>query len=354
MKVTVIADPVIPVPPLNYGGAERVVASLCDGLASRGHSVVLVAGRGSRNYGTLFRHAAPDKASLFSRARRKLLFQPLSLAASWRADVVHNFGRIDYLWSLQRTSLPLLHTFENPIADGEVDALQRGRRGRLMLVSVSDHQRKKFEHRGSWRTVYNAVDVRAFPFCTKPADPPYLAFLGRLTANKGVHVAIDVARKAGMKLKLAGNVSNEHGGAAYFEQRVRPALGPDVEWVGEVNDAQKTSFLGGATALLFPIQWDEPFGIVLAEALACGTPVIALRRASTPEIVRDGETGFLCDSIDEMAGAVHRVSALRRADCRAFAESTFSAEVMVERYLELYRELLAGGQRSDGSRGRHR
>jgi glycosyltransferase involved in cell wall biosynthesis len=339
MQVTIIADPVIPVPPLKYGGAERVIASLCDGLVNRGHRVVLVAGHGSRDYGSLFMHAAPNNASLLSRAQRKLIFQPLSLAAAWGSDVIHNFGRVDYLWSLLRTNWPLLQTFENPIDEQEMDMLLRRPRRNVMFVSVSDHQRQKFAHRGSWRTIYNAVDMRAFPFNAKPADPPYLAFLGRLTANKGAHLAIEVARRAGVRLKLAGNVSNEEGGRAYFEQKVRPALGPEVEWVGEVDDAQKVSFLGGATALLFPIQWDEPCAVVLAEALACGTPIIALHRTSTPEAIRDGENGFLCKSVDEMVSAVARVPSIRRAECRAAAERMLSMDVMVERYLDAYREL---------------
>jgi glycosyltransferase involved in cell wall biosynthesis len=341
MNVTIIADPVVTVPPVTYGGAERVVAALCDGLSRRGHRVVLVAKQGSRNYGTLVTHVAPDNTSLVSRAHRKLLFQAVSLAAAWRADVVHNFGRVDYLWSILRTKQPLVQTFENPIVPYELDVLLSRPRRNVMLVSVSDHQRRAFEHRGNWRTIYNAVDVHAFPFSATPANTPYLAFLGRLTKNKGVHVAIEAARKAGMKLKIAGNVSKEQGGEAYFEQYVRPALGPDVEWIGEVNDTQKSEFLGNATALLFPIQWDEPCAVVLGETLASGTPIIALRRASAPEVVEDGKTGFLCADADEMAKAVTRIGEINREDCRSFAERTLSAEVMVDDYLEAYRELVS-------------
>lgn len=340
MRVTVIADPVLPVPPVKYGGAERIVANLCEGLMRRGHQVTLVAAPGSRSYGRTLTHRPPDNSRFVSRAGRKLLFQPLSLAASARADVVHNFGRVDYLFALLRTRVPLIHTFENPIAAYELELLLRRPRERMLLVSISDHQRREWERRGRWRTVYNCVDVRAFRFSARPDG--YLAFLGRLTANKGVHLAIEVARRTGMKLKIAGNVSKEPGGEAYFEQKVRPALGGNIEWVGEVDDARKAALLEGAAALLFPIQWDEPFGIVVAEALACGTPVIATRRASTPETVRDGETGFLCDSVDEMVRAVGRLPELRRESCRAFAENVFSADRMVERYEELYREVRAG------------
>lgn len=340
MNVTVIADPVLPVPPTGYGGAERVIASLCDTLKDRGHRVTLVAKSGSRRYHRLIPHAPPDNASLLSRAGHKLAFQPLSVAAALGADVVHNFGRVDYLFSLLRTRVPLVHTFENPIAAYELDILLRRPRPHLALVSVSDHQRAKFDDRARFTTIYNAVDVQRFTYQATPSQPPYLAFLGRLTRNKGVHLAIDVAERAGLPLRIAGNISKEPGGEEFFEREVKPRLRGNIEWVGELNDTDKIPFLGGATALLFPIQWDEPFAVVIGETLACGTPVVAWRRASTPEALRDGETGFLCDSVDEMVSAVARVGSVSRARCREFAERVLSSDVMARRYVELYERVI--------------
>jgi glycosyltransferase involved in cell wall biosynthesis len=337
LNVTVVADPILTVPPRGYGGSERVVASLCGRLRDKGHRVTLVAARGSDDFGRLLGHQAPDNRSFASRAFRKLLFQPLSVVAARGADVVHNFGRVDYLWTLLRCRVPLVHTFTNPIADRELAILLRRPRSALTLVSVSDHQRRTFAGRGRWDTVYNAVNVERMTYSPRPDAQPYLAFLGRMTHNKGVHVAIDVARRAGLPLKIIGNISSERGGPEYFEDVVKPELGHGVEWVGDVvDDAQKAAFLGGARALLFPIQWDEPFAVVVGEALACGTPVIALRRASTPEAVQDGRTGFLCDSADQMVAAVARLDELRREDCRRFAETVLSAEVMTDRYLSIY------------------
>ena len=301
-----------------------------------GHRVALVAGTGSRKPGRLFTHAAPDNSSLVSRAYRKILFQPLSIRAALRADVVHNFGRVDYLWSLLRTNIPIVHTFENPIAQYEVDILLR-RQTRLTMVSVSEHQRREFAGRGNWETVHNAVDVTRLCFAPTPSHSPYLAFLGRLTRNKGVHLAIAVARKSGIPLKIAGNISSEPGGQEYFEHEVRPELHGDVQWVGELNDREKVPFLGGALALLFPIQWNEPFAVVVGEALACGTPVIALKRASTPEAICHGKTGFLCESIEEMVRAVGRIRTIDRRDCRIDAENRLAASVMAERYVSIYR-----------------
>ncbi len=347
VRVTVIADPNLPVPPSGYGGTERIIASLVEGLVSRGHDVCLMAAAGSRWEGGLVVHRPPSR-SYPSRVYRKLLFQPLSLKAAFGRDVVHNFGRVDYLWALLRTPLPILHTFENPVTQPEVDLLTSRRLGRSKLVSISDQQRKGFAARGAWATVFNAVDLGRLPLVREPQGEPYLAFLGRLTANKGVHVAVQVARAARMKLRIAGNISKEPGGEEYFRHQVQPELDDAIEYVGEMTDADKPAFLGNARALLFPVLWDEPFGIVMAEALACGTPVIATRRGAVPEVLSHGHDGFICDSVDEMVSAVRRLDDIPRERCRDACERRFSAERMVDRYVELYRALLA---ESGGGRG---
>jgi glycosyltransferase involved in cell wall biosynthesis len=186
--------------------------------------------------------------------------------------------------------------------------------------------------------VYNTIDSDRIMYRAQPGD--YLAFLGRLTANKGVHVAIQVAKAAGRPLRIAGNISNEPGGPEFFERQVRPQLGGDIEWVGEINDEQKPDFLGNACALLFPIQWEEPFGMVVAESMAAGTPVLAMRRGAMPEVIEHGRNGFLCDTVEEMVAAVHRIDELDRAACRRTCEERFSPRVIVDRYLDIYRTLL--------------
>lgn len=344
MKVLLIADPHLPVPPDGYGGTERVVHALDEALNAQGHQTVLLAKRSSKTKGKLLSHRAPNNASHSSRAFRKLLFQPLSLWAARGCDVVHNFGRVDYLRALMTAGPPLVHTFANPVAHYELSILKEARVP-SRWVSISQAQRRDLgsdSQDARWRTVYNAVRFEHLSFHATPNAPPYVAFLGRLTKNKGVDVAIRVARAAGIPLKIAGNVSSEPGGVEFFEHHVKPALGDGVEWVGEIGDAQKSEFLGGAIATLFPIQWDEPFGMVVVESLACGTPVIAARRASTPELLSHGETGFLCDNDADFINALGKVSALLRARCREACVSRFSAEVMARRYLEVYTELLGG------------
>jgi glycosyltransferase involved in cell wall biosynthesis len=338
VRVTVIADPHIPVPPLRYGGSERIIAALCQGLTSAGHQVRLVAAPGSRNYGKLVTHRAPT-GSFSSRAYRKLLFQALSLKALLDTDVVHSYGRADYLVSLLATKIPVVFSFMNPITPWDLAFFSRRREG-IFLVSASDNHRKHVPVSPLWRTVYPSIEIERIPFHAV-ASGGYLAFLGRLTANKGAKEAIAVAERVGLPLKIAGNVSREPGGEAYFEREIKPHLGGAIEWVGEITDAQKGDFLGNARALLFPIQWEEPFGISLAESFAAGTPVVATRRGATEEQIVHGQTGFVCDTVDEMVEATRKVGTLDRGACRRVCEERFSGRVMTDHYLQLYRQLLA-------------
>jgi glycosyltransferase involved in cell wall biosynthesis len=173
-------------------------------------------------------------------------------------------------------------------------------------------------------------------FQPEPENPPYLVFLGRLTRNKGVHLAIAAAKATGYRLRIAGNLPlDEEGAGEYFSSHVQPNLDAQIEWIGPVDDVAKQKLLGGAKALLFPIQWREPFGIVMVEALACGCPVIAWRNGSVPEVVRNGHTGFVIESMAEMVEAISKVDSIDRSVCRQDAEQRFSEESMVTRYLEV-------------------
>jgi glycosyltransferase involved in cell wall biosynthesis len=341
MKVLLVTDPKIPVPPKDYGGAERIVAVLARELERKGHEVDLLAGPGSQAYGgRLILHHSPGR-DFASRAWRKIAFQPLCLRAALRAEVVINFGRLDYLESVLLTSKPLISCFQNPVSQDELNWLISRRRQRLLLVGVSHAQIRDLQPSDLFKVIHNVADLEYMKFSAKPSKPAYLAFLGRITANKGADTAIKVAKRVGMPLKLGGNISDEPGGREFFETSIRPELGPWVEWLGPLNDWQKHQLLAGASGLLFPIRWPEPFGIVMAEALACGTPVIAMRCASTPEIVEPGITGFLCDSEDEMVEAVSRIGEIDRYACRKSAELRFSPQAMVNSYLATIQRLLS-------------
>jgi glycosyltransferase involved in cell wall biosynthesis len=335
MKILVISDPHIPIPPRQYGGAERIVALLCRGLKDRGHDVRLIGGVGSMDYGDgVLTHVAPTLAHP-SRAFRKILFQLLSLWGARGIDVVVNFGRQDYLLTLLQTGIPVVSVHQNPFGQHELDWFLRWKRGPLRFIGISQAQVAGLVPSGLIDVVYNATDTDSIT--PPPAETPreYLAFLGRITESKGADTAINVARRTGLPLKLAGTIMNgETGAAKFFDEKIRPHLDEQIQFVGPVDDEGKRKLLGGAKALLFPIRWAEPFGIVMAEALACGTPVVGARRASVPEVVEHGRTGFVVDSEDEMVEAALRVDTLSRSDCRRAAEERFSPRTLVDGYLE--------------------
>lgn len=327
MRILVIADAGLTVPPQRYGGTERMVASLCDGFAARGHEVVLMAAEGSTASGRLVTHRRCDDSSLASRAFRKIWFQPLSLAAARGCDVILNAGRTDYLHGLLATRIPLAVRFDTPIGQSDVDFLTRRRPGSdLVMISISQNQRSAV-HGGNWTLIHNGIDTRVHR--PKVDVGTHLAFLGRLAPEKGIEAAIRVAREAGLPLRIGGNVPDRD----YFDSRVRPGLTDDVEYLGELDQFECRELLASSSALLFPVWSPEAFGLVVVEALACGTPVVAARSGPTPELLVDGVTGFLCGSEAEMVRAVARVGEIDRAACRQDAVARFSSDRMVEGHL---------------------
>ena len=215
----------------------------------------------------------------------------------------------------------------------------------IEFTACSRHMIRAVESLGKWHVVPNGVPLRAFTFQSRVAADAPLVFLGRLEEIKGPHLAIEAARRARKRLILAGNVEPAH--QDYFDERIRPFIDDDtVRYVGPVTDREKNELLGGAAALLMPILWDEPFGIVMAEALACGTPVVGFRRASVPEVVSDGLTGFLASSMVELTDAVARVPQIDRRKCREAAETRFSDRAIVQQYESLYRRKRASGSQA--------
>lgn len=345
MRILLIADPHIHVPPSHYGGAERIVALYAQEFQRLGHIVHLMAGPGSQAYGgRLHIHYAPSLA-YYSRARRKLQFQAESLWAARDCDAIYNFGRFDYLEALLAKKSPLLHCLQNPIDQRQIEFAESRMRSRAMFHFISRNQQAHARISVSNVVIPNPVDTQAY--AAGRGAGSYLAFLGRLTRNKGVDVAIETARMTGRRLVIAGNISKEEGGEQFFHEQVEPHLdGEQIRWIGPVNDQQKQTLLGDAEALLFPIRWDEPFGIVMVEALACGTPVIATKRASTPEVIEQGKTGFLCSPeeprADVFAEAVGKLSSLSRQDCRRAAEQQFDVRMLAPQVLTVLERLSQG------------
>jgi glycosyltransferase involved in cell wall biosynthesis len=341
VKILVIADPHIPVPPINYGGAEREIDLMCQGLTKRGHEVHLMAGPGSKDYGGgLTIHHSPS-SEYFSRVHRKIFFQFIASRAARGADIIINHGRLDYLEAFYRTKKPAIHWLHNPLTGSEVSFVLSRRSQGDCFVGVSHSQVASDPEAARFEVIYNAVDTEKIPFSPTPVTPPYLVFLGRLTENKGVHTAIEAARRARIKLIIGGNMPKELGAAAYFETSIKPHLGPECEWIGPYDEAVRLKLLSGATALLFPIQWNEPFGIVMIEALASGVPVIASRIASTPEVITEGKTGFLCDSTEDMVAAIHRIKEISRSQCRTEVEERFSEPAFIRQTEDLITRVVA-------------
>ncbi len=336
MRIGQIAPLFESVPPKLYGGTERVVSWLTEELVRRGHDVTLFASGDSR---TAARLVAPCRRSLRLDPARPdpIAYHAIELAHAFDAaadfDVLHS--HVDYLAfpfsRLVRT--PTLHTLHGRLDLRHMLAVLSEFRD-LPLVSISDAQRAPLASLAlRWAaTVHHGLPVDTIPFHPEPGR--YLAFLGRISPEKGLHLAIAVAKRVGLPLRIAAKIDqHDHD---YVEQ-VRPLFNhPLIEFAGEVDDDEKYRFLGEALGLLFPIDWPEPFGIAMIESLASGTPVIARPFGSVPEIIRDGETGYVADTVDDMAAAVKRLDLLDRAQCRRDAVERFSVSVMVDHYEAVY------------------
>lgn len=342
MKILLIADPIIPVPPKCYGGAERVVATYAEEFQRLGHHVELLAGPGSKLLGSrVHLHRAPSKRYL-SRVYRKIRFQLQSMSTALSCDVVYNHGRFDYLELLLAMRKPLLNLFHNDISQEQINFAEHRIRSASAFHFISASQKSHAKVSVPSFIIPNPINARHYSAGDEPRD--YLVFLGRLTSNKGVDVAISVARRTGHRLVIAGNISSEPADKRFFYTKVQPFIdGDQIRWIGPVDDRMKRGLLSKASALLFPIRWDEPFGIVMIEALACGCPVIATRRASTPEVIDHGVTGWLCEphepSVDAFVEAVNRLSEINPQVCRSEVERRFDVRVVAPQVLEVLQKL---------------
>jgi glycosyltransferase involved in cell wall biosynthesis len=330
-------DPELPVPPANYGGIERIVDMLVRGLFARGHQVTLFAHPDS----TVPCHHAPYPA-LRSQASADLVRNTVHVSRHLLTggfDLVHSHARLAYLLPVLPSQLPKIMTYGRHISPRSLRWGERLARGSLHFTAVSRFLFASAPPGRNRHVIYNAAPASTYHFRPSVVPDAPLVFLGRIEAIKGAHLAIEVAHRCARRLILAGNVPPGAQHEAFFREMIAPSLGPSVEYVGPVNDCEKDALLGAAAALLMPVLWDEPFGMVMVEAFACGTPVIALDRGAIPEVVDDGTTGFVCPSIDAMVLAVDRLDSIDRRVCRQTMERRFSDTVMVDAYEQLYRLL---------------
>lgn len=339
MRIGLIAPPWLAVPPPAYGGTEVVIDHLARGLAARGHEVRLFASGDSTcpvKRSSLYAEALgiwPDEAALAELRHVSAAYQELT-----DLDVVHDHTLLGPLVGALGDSGPLVATNHHPFDRGLDDVLA-GVDERVVVVAISAAQAASAKRTRVAAVIHHGIDVGAFP-----AGPggDYAVFLGRMSPDKGVDLAIDAAQLAGIPLVIAGKCA-EADERAYFVDKIRPRLGPAVDFVGEVAWQAKVALLGGARCLLNPIRWNEPFGMVMIESLACGTPVVASDAGAAPEIIEQGQTGYLAGDVSELAAAVIASGELDRDACRASAHSRFSTERMVAEHLSLYERIVQGG-----------
>jgi glycosyltransferase involved in cell wall biosynthesis len=329
-----------------YGGIERIIDLLVGELVKRGHEVSLWAHPESNTSARLHPYGRPPHRGAGRRVGE--LMQVGS--GLWRArasvDLVHSFGRLAALLPiLPMRALPKVQSYQRAVPFRSVRRAVRlaGSSIQFTACSTSMYRAAAADaDAGRWRTVFNGVDVTKYTAVPVVAGDAPLVFLGRLERIKGVHHAIAIARAARRHLVIAGNRVDSPDGRAYFTREIEPHLGCETRYIGPVDDRAKDELLGAAAAMLMPIEWDEPFGIVMAEAFACGTPVIGFDRGSVPEVVDEARTGFVVRDVPGAVAAVGRLGGIDRRAVRVECERRFSAPVIVDQYESLYREMLEG------------
>ncbi|MGQ0744427.1 MAG: glycosyltransferase family 4 protein [Acidimicrobiales bacterium] len=345
MRIAIVAPPWAPIPPALYGGIEQAVDSEARALARAGHKVKLLATGESTcpvpREATLAAAEGYRIGSTVPELHHVLLAYQHVRADPDGFDVVHDHTVAGPFLAPALCSVPVVTTIHGPFND-ELRALYARLDPAVALVAISHAQRRSAPEIPVAQVIHHGVDAERFPIGTGQGDSQgdYVLFLGRLAPEKGAHRAIEVARKAGVRLLLAGK-ARERPERDYLANRVTPLLGDDAVYLGEVDHEEKLRLLAGARATLFPIRWPEPFGLVMIESLACGTPVLAFGEGAVPEVIEHGDTGFVCADIGGMAEALARVDTLSRDRCRQAVPGPVSEDRMAAELLALFERLLS-------------
>ena len=332
MRIAQLSPPWIGVPPEGYGGIEWIVSLLAEGLVKAGHDVTVYAPDNSKTAAKLRSPAGGEHRSEMGDTYPDLVHALDCYLSCDDFDIIHDHSGIIGPAIGGFSDTPVLHTLHGPFTE-EAKRLYSMLSGRIWFNSISDYQASRCPELSYVGTIYNAIDIDAYRYQEVKDD--YLLFLGRFSPLKGAHTAVQVAKKLGCKLLMAGKIDNEEE-HAYFDQKVEPYLGGGIEYLGEVSAETKVDLLAGARALLFPIEWAEPFGLVMPEAFVSGTPVIAFSDGSVPEIVRDGVNGYIVEDAEGMLEAIGRVASIDPKVCRRDAVERFSVERMVGDYVSAY------------------
>jgi len=350
MRIAQIAPLAERVPPPAYGGIELVVSLLTDELVRRGHEVTLFASGDSLTLAKL-ESVHPKALRLDPAVKEHGIYEMLNLSHVYERasefDIIHShvvYAALAYSFLVQTPTVHTLHGIFTPDNEKMFSYARR-----QPYISISNAQRERRLELNYVATVYNGIDAERFAFSSEPDNPPYLAFLGRLSPEKGAHLAIEIALRSGWHLKMAGKVDVVD--QEYFETQIAPHIdGKQIEYLGEANYDQKCALIGGAVAMLFPITWREPFGLVMIESMVMGTPVIAMAMGSAPEVVVDGKTGLLCNTVEDCIAAIDQVAQLDRRACRAHVLQNFAAKQMVDGYEAVYQRILSKSFERSGHR----
>ncbi len=339
MKIGIIAPAWFSVPPARYGGIEWVVSILADGLVEQGHHVTLFAAGDSQTKARLVTSYDEPPSMRIGLAMPDLHHALTCYARAGDFDIVNDHsGPLGAALGAAVES-PVCHTVHGPLTgeSGDVYSLIGSVSPSVGLISVSDSQRSPLPNLNWLATCHNAIAMDTYPF--HPTNDGYLLFLGRMSPDKGAHHAVALARETGLPMILAGKMQDVEE-RQHFEAHVAPLLGGNIEYVGEVSHDEKVRLLQNAQATVFPIQWPEPFGLVMVESMACGTPVIATRQGAVPEVIEEGRSGVIVDSPSELAAAVKQAITLDPFECRASAIERFSPERMVDDYVAAYQSMV--------------
>ena len=335
MRIAQVSPLVESVPPKHYGGTERIISYLTEELVRFGHKVALFASGDSVTSAELV-PVCPRSFRRNKRATdylsREVLLMDHVMERAGEFELIHfHTGCLHYL-TCRHLSVPHVMTLHGRLDTPELLRLYERFR-HIPMISISNAQRAPWPSANWQATIYHGLPRELFRFHLEPGN--YLAFLGRASPEKRVDRAIEIAKRVGMPLKIAAKV--DPADRRYFKREIEPLLNdPHIEWLGEISDKDKNEFLGGAYALLFPIDWPEPFGLVMIEAMACGTPVIAYEAGSVSEVMEDGVTGFIVNDIEQAVAAVGRIREINRAGCREVFEKRFTASRMARDYVNAY------------------
>ncbi|KPJ57385.1 hypothetical protein AMJ49_02130 [Parcubacteria bacterium DG_74_2] len=340
MKIAQIAPLWFPIPPKKYGGTERVIHYLTEELVKRKHKVTLFASGNSKTSAKLF---SVTKKNLIS---RKIPWQDfwwnnlnysLVFQKAKNFDIIHSHWTPLGIYFQKFTKTPVLHTLHNipPKNDHRWEIFRYFKDSNVVFLSKKEKKNSPIRFKKEY-IVYNGIDISQFKFNSKPKD--CFVWIGRVCQKKGIKNAILVAKKLGIKLILAGQLQPMY--EDYFKREIKPYLNEKIKYIGELSQKELSLFYGQAKAFIYPIEWEEPFGLCMAEAMACGTPVVAFNRGSVPEVVKDGKTGFVVKNIKEAVKAIKNIDKIKRKDCRLWVEENFTIKKMVDNYEKIYYHLI--------------